>query len=113
MSDFIPPVLIAGGIGLRIGHSADLEMYLGHIGYNVFPPARGRHLAERACRLLLPLAKAHGMTTLSITCNPDNWPSRRTCQRLGADLVGLVSLPNDHVLYQRGERSKCRYRVDL
>jgi predicted acetyltransferase len=112
-TSYVPPVLMAGGLGLRIGHSLDLEMYLGHIGYNVFPPARGRRLAGRACRLLLPLAKAHGMTTLWITCNPDNWPSRRTCERLGAELVGIVALPPDHVLYHRGERNKCRYRIDL
>jgi tagatose 1,6-diphosphate aldolase len=111
--DAAPPVTMAGGVGLRIGNSPDLELYLGHIGYNVFPPARGRHLAERACRLLLPLARAHGMSTLWITCNPDNWPSRRTCERLGAELVGIVPLPRDHVLYQRGERNKCRYRIDL
>ena len=110
---FVPPVLMAGGIGLRIGSTSDLEMYLGHLGYNVFPPARGRHLAERACRLLLPLARAHGMSMLWITCNPDNWASRRTCERLGAELVEIVPLPEKHPLYLRGERHKCRYRIDL
>src|SRR4051794_21240467 len=54
-----PPVEIAGGLGLRIGSTYDLEMYLGHIGYNVYPPARGNHYAERSCRLLLNIARAH------------------------------------------------------
>ena len=106
------PVRIAGGISLRIGQDSDLELYTGHIGYHVYPPARGRHLAERACRLLLPLARRHGMRTIWITCNPDNVPSRRTCERLGAELVEIVPLPPDHVLYAAGEREKCRYRVE-
>ena len=76
-------------------------------------PARGRHYAERACRLLLPLARAHGMQTLWITCNPENVASRRTCERLGASFIDVVALPANHMLYQRGERVKCRYRLDL
>jgi tagatose 1,6-diphosphate aldolase len=107
------PSVIAGGIGLRIGHSKDLEYYTGHVGYHVYPAARGHHYAERACRLLLPLARRHGLTTLWITCNPDNLPSRRTCQRLGAELIEIVALPEDHTLYAQGERLKCRYRLAL
>jgi tagatose 1,6-diphosphate aldolase len=108
-----PPVRIAGGIGLRIGQSRDLEMYLGHVGYNVYPPARGNHYAERACRLILPIARHHGMRALWITCNPDNYASRRTCERLGCALVDTVAVPAGHTLHQRGELEKCRYRLDL
>jgi len=108
-----PPVRIAGTVGLRIGTTRDLELYYGHLGYNVFPPARGNRYAERACRLLLPVARAHGMTHVWITCNPDNHASRRTCERLGAELVDVVAIPPGHTLYVRGEREKCRYRLDL
>lgn len=107
------PLIIAGGIGLRIGNTVDLEYYAGHIGYHVYPPARGRHLAERACRLLLPLARRHGLERVWITTNPDNLASRRTCQRLGAKLAEIVPLPDNHVLYALGERQKCRYCLDL
>lgn len=109
----LPPVRIAGAIGLRIGSTAAVEMYYGHFGYHVYPPARGHHYAERACRLLLPLARMHGLKTLWITCNPDNYASRRTCERLGASLVSIVPVPEDQPLYARGEREKCRYRLDL
>ena len=64
-------------------------------------------------RMLFPLAPMHGMRTLWITCNPDNWPSRRTCERLGGEMVEIVPLPPENPLYQRGEKSKCRYRIDL
>ena len=107
------PVSMAGSIGLRLAHNTNLELYLGHIGYHVYPPARGRHFAQRACRLVLPLARAHGFSELWITTNPDNLPSRRTCERLGATLVDIVPLPRTHPLYAQGDREKCRYRLTL
>ena len=107
------PVAIAGGIGLRVGTSEEIRKYAGHVGYHVYPPARGRHYAERACRMLLPLAAAHGLRELWITVNPDNVASRRTCERLGARLVDTVLIPKDHPFYARGERAKCRYVVEL
>jgi tagatose 1,6-diphosphate aldolase len=103
----------AGRIDLRVGETTLLTMYSGQIGYFVAPTFRGRHFAERACRLLLPLAKAHGLMTLWITCNPSNIPSRRTCERLGATLVEIVEVPRDSDLYLHGEREKCRYRLEL
>jgi len=103
----------AGHITLRVGYTPDIIMYGGHIGYAVVPAFRGRHFAERACRLLFPLTAAHGLTTLWITNNPDNIPSRRTCERLGAELIEIVPLPEHNDQYRLGDRTKCRYRVAL
>jgi tagatose 1,6-diphosphate aldolase len=111
--EFVPPLPVCGAIGLRVGNNDDTSLYYGHIGYNVFPPARGHHYAERASRLLFPLARRHGMHTLWITCNPDNLASRRTCERLSAHYVETIQVPSNHPLYARGEREKCRYRIDL
>jgi tagatose 1,6-diphosphate aldolase len=108
-----PPLRIAGGMGFRVGTSAEIERYSGNIGYHVYPPARGRHLSERACRLVFPLARRHGMERLWITCNPDNAASRRTCERLGARLVEVVTLPRDHPFRARGETQKCRFLIEL
>jgi predicted acetyltransferase len=99
-----------GNIQLRLGYTTDIVRYGGHLGYGIDPPWRGHHYAARACSLLAPLAVKHGMDVLWITCNPDNWPSRRTCERIGATLVEIVELPPDNDQYQRGERQKCRYR---
>jgi tagatose 1,6-diphosphate aldolase len=104
---------IGGGIGLRIGDTENLRKYVGHLGYNVYPAERGQHLAERSCRLLLPLAKRHGLKTIWITANPENHASRRTCERLGATLVDIVPVPEEHELFARGEVAKCRYRIDI
>jgi len=107
------PLAIAGSISLRIGIAPELEMYSGNIGYHVYPPSRGRHYAERAARLLLPIARYHGMRMLWITCNPENVASRKTCEHLGATLVDIVNIPRNHEFYNRGERQKCRYRLML
>lgn len=104
---------VVGGIRFRAENGFDVETYAGNLGYNVAPRFRGRHLAERACRLLMPLANAHGFAGLWITCDPDNYASRRTCERLGAELIDIVTLPEDSDMYQDGERFKCRYRLRL
>ncbi len=108
-----PDLVICGSISLRIGHSLNLDRYLGHIGYHVMPSARGHHFSERATRLLLAVARAHGHQHLWITCNPDNVASRRTCERMGAEYVDTVALPRDNALYGQGDRQKCRYRMVL
>ena len=108
-----PPITVAGGIALRIGSNPEIERYTGNVGYHVYPPARGHHYAERACRLIAPLARRHGMEQLWITCNPDNAASRRTCERLGARLIDIVPIPKEHPFRSRGETAKCRFLLPL
>lgn len=108
-----PPLAVVGDITLRVGDGQEVELYSGHIGYHVFPAARGHHYAERACRLLLPLARRHGIKPLWITTDPANAASRRTCERLGGIMVEIVDVPEGHVLHSRGQKRKCRYKIDL
>ncbi len=102
-----------GEIHLRIGNTGHMRLYGGHIAYGVRPEYRGNHFAERAVRLVVPLAIRHGMVELWITCNPENTASRRTCELAGAEFMGIVDLPPDTDMYQEGERRKCRYRLSL
>ncbi len=104
---------MAGGMSVRIASTPDIEQYAGHIGYHVYPPARGRHFAERACRLVVPILRFHHISPVWITCNPDNAPSRRTCERLVAQYVDTVDVPPTHLFFSRGEKQKCRYRWDI
>lgn len=99
-----------GQIDLRLGYTWDLVHYGGQIGYGVREEFRGHHYAAKACLLLKPIAKQHSMDVLWITCNPDNWPSRKTCEAIGATLVEIVDLPQSSDMYRAGERQKCRYR---
>ena len=104
---------VMGAIELRVGRSFELVQYAGQVGYSVFEKHRGNRYAARACRMLFPLARAHGLNPLWITCNPDNVASRRTCELAGGMLVEVVDLPEDSEMYLNGDRQKCRYRFDL
>lgn len=108
-----PDKKIAGRIDLRLGNPRVITMYAGHIGYSVEPAYRGHRFAARAVRLLIPLARHYDLSPLWITCNPDNYASRRTCELVGAEMVEIVDLPHDNDMYLIGERYKCRYRLDI
>jgi len=103
----------AGRIALRIWASDYYVRYAGHVAYSVVPEHRGHRYAARSCRLLLPLARRHGLTALWITCDPDDVASRRTCELVGAQLVEVVDVPagTRTPLYERDERRKCRYHL--
>ena len=98
----------AGRISLRLGESPCVY-YFGHIGYHVDPPYRGHHYAQRACALLAPLMRSRGKTSVVITTDPDNIPSRRTCEGLGCEMERIVNVPRE--IRSRWEISpvKCRY----
>ncbi len=101
-----------GHCDLRIGHNEN-TYYGGNIGYCVKEEYRGHHYAGKACRLLFSLARLHGLQHLIITCNPDNLPSRKTCEYAGGVLEGIADLPEGNDMYQNGERQKCIYRFAL
>lgn len=92
-----------GEINLRIGYTDGLY-YGGQIGYCVDEPHRGHGYAEKACRLLAPVIRAHGMKKVLITNNTTNIASRRTCEKLGAKLIRIARLPEWHDLYKDGLR---------
>jgi tagatose 1,6-diphosphate aldolase len=100
-----------GNLSVRIADSEYIVQYFGHIGYGVLPLFRGHRYAARACRLVLPVLAHHDIDPIWITCNPDNMPSRRTCELIGAELINIVDLPKDIDLYLVGDRQKCRYRL--
>jgi predicted acetyltransferase len=102
-----------GRIDLRLGETDFMVRFGGQVGYGIDPPHRGHKYAARSLRLLRSLARLHGFSTLWISCNPENLPSRRTCELAGAELVEIVDLPNDCDMYADGDRKKCRFRLDL
>ncbi len=97
-----------GRINLRLGESPCVYVY-GHIGYHVDPPYRGHHYAARACALLAPMIRRYGKRSVVITCDPDNAPSRRTCEALGAELERIVTVPDWIRAHWAISRVKCRY----
>ena len=102
-----------GQIQLRIANTERNAMYVGHIGYRVYPKYQGNRYAARSCQLILPLARQHDLNPFWITCNPNNLASRRTCEIIGAEMIEIIDVPKDMDMYKRGERQKCRYRLNL
>ncbi len=92
-----------GTIDLRIGYSEGLY-YGGQIGYGVDEAHRGHGYAAKACRLLAPVMRAHGMSLALITNDIRNAASRRVCEKIPARLVRVARVPEWHGLYRQGQR---------
>lgn len=107
-----PENVAIGKISLRIGHNRH-SYYNGNIGYEIDDKYRGHHYALAACRLVLPVARYHGMTQLCLTCDHDNIASWRTMERLGAVLVEEACPPEDYLYYYEGMPRKRIYRLDI
>ncbi len=103
---------VLGSIRLRVGSTAVLR-YAGHIGYGVYRRFRGHRYASRSCRLLLALARAHGLKAVWLTVHPKNIASQKTCASLGTKYVDTVRIPKTNEMYAQGERYKRQFRVDL
>jgi RimJ/RimL family protein N-acetyltransferase len=101
-----------GEINLRIGY-VDRLYYGGQIGYSIKEKYRGNGYAGRACQLLRPVARAHGMEKLLITNDHANAASMRVCEKLGCRLLRTARLPEWHDLYKEGRRFSNIYEWDL
>ena len=101
-----------GVCDLRIGHN-ELLYYGGNIGYRIEEVYRGHHYAGKACQLLLELARKHDLEYVIITCNPDNYASRKTCEYAGGKLIEIVEVPEGNDMRERGEMEKCIYRFEV
>lgn len=104
---------IIGACDLRIGYTDGLY-YGGHIGYAVKEEYRGHHYAAKACKLLFSLAQRHEMNYLYITCNPDNFASRKTCEYLEGEFLGVMELPEGNDMrINDGDTHKCIFKFNL
>jgi len=109
---FVPSNELAGKISIRIGDNAH-SYHNGHIGYEIDAAHRGRHYALRACKLVLPVAKAHGMRRLYLTCGISNAASRKTIERLGACLVEITDIPENCFFWRPEIEKHCIYHLAL
>ena len=87
--------------------------YTGNIGYAIDEPYRGHHYAQHAVHLLSAFARGIGISSLLICCSPENIASRKTCENLGAELLGVVPIPADCELYAFDRKSCVRYRLQV
>ena len=97
-----------GRVSYRDGESRCIYYY-GHIGYHIDPAWRGKGYAGKACLLIAESVRVSGKSSVVITCDPDNVPSRKTCERLGCVYESTVSVPGDIIKKFDTSPVKCRY----
>ena len=85
----------AGSINLRFQRGTEeLPPHCsGHVGYAVVPWKRRRGYATRALALLLPIARAEGLTRVLVTCDDGNIASRKVILANGGAFAGTAPDP--------------------
>ena len=99
-----------GSIGFRWQHgTSELPSHvLGHIGFAVVPWKRGQGHAKRALSLLLPEARALGLSYVDLTTDPGNHASQRVILSNGGQLLERFA---KHPAY--GGLDGLRFRIPL
>ncbi len=103
---------IMGDINIKAGYTENIVKYRGNIGFTVHENFRGHHYSARSCLLLIPVIKILGLNTLYITCNTDNYASRKNIELLGAEFVEEIAIAADSAyaaFYTEDSRHKLRY----
>ena len=101
-----------GHINFRPRDTKHVQFVAGHIGFEVVERFRGHRYALQACYAIAPFVRSVAAAVI-ITCDPDNIPSQRTIERLGATFIDEVAVPPDDPGFRRGARIKRRYRWTL
>lgn len=84
------------GINIKAGYTENIKKYRGNIGFTVFEPYRGNYYSARSCILLLTVLKILEMNLVYLTCNLDNYASRKNIERIGAVYQETVTIPDGY-----------------
>jgi len=104
---------IIGECDARIGYNDNI-FYGGNIGYSVNPEYRGHGYAGEAVKLLYKVFQENDINKIYITNNPENINSKRVCEKLGANFLGLFELPADNPMrIEDGESHKNIFEIEL
>ena len=97
-----------GHINFRVGDTAHVTLYAGHIGFEIKECFRGHGYALQACRAMASFVRSIYKSVI-ITCDPDNHASRLTIERLGARFINEIAVSENDPQHARGSRIKRRY----
>lgn len=101
-----------GKISIRIGHNYH-SYYNGNIGYEIDKEFRGNNYSYIASKMVIAVAKHHGMKKLMLTCDEDNIASYKTIEKLGASLKEITLPPKDYFGYYEGMPEQRIYEMDI
>lgn len=101
-----------GKISIRIGYN-EHSYFNGNIGYEIDEPFRGNGYAKIAVMMTYSVAKFHGMTQLIVTCDENNYSSKRVISKLGGTHIETITPPKNYVFYYDGIPKQSIYRIDI
>ncbi len=101
-----------GKISIRLGNNYH-SYYNGHIGYEVDEEYRGHRFSYEAAKMVLWVAKEHGMEFLYLVCDEDNTASYKTIEKLGAVLLEVAVPPKDYFGWYEGHPAQRIYKLDI
>lgn len=101
-----------GKISIRIGDNAHSH-WNGHVGYEIDPPYRGNHYSLEALKLVLPVAKHHGMNRILLTCAETNTASRKIIEAAGAILLEIAVPPETYFAWRPNMGKQCVYELQF
>lgn len=84
--------LIIEKISIRIGDNYH-NYYNGNIGYEIDEKYQGNSYSYYASKLVLQVARFHGMKYIYITCKESNIASIKIIRKLNAVLVDIAEVP--------------------
>lgn len=101
-----------GKISIRIGHNYH-SYYNGHIGYEIDIKYRGNNYSFYACKLVLQVARYHGMKLINLTCSESNKASRKIIENLDSKLIETIFVPKNYFGWYEGIEKQCIYELEL
>lgn len=101
-----------GKISIRIGENYH-SYFNGHIGYEIDEAYRGHKYSFYAAKLVLQVAKEHGMEFIYITCNESNKASKKVIEYLGGELIEVAPIPKDYFGWYEGIEPHCIFKKKL
>ncbi|SHH66493.1 Acetyltransferase (GNAT) domain-containing protein [Clostridium collagenovorans DSM 3089] len=101
-----------GKISIRIGYNYH-SYYNGHIGYEIDEKFRGNNYSLYASRIVLQVAKEHGMKSINLSCKESNIASRKIIEYLGCKLIEIIDVPKEYFGWYDGIEKQCIYELIL
>lgn len=103
---------MVGKISIRIGENYH-SYYNGHVGYEINEEDRGHRISLTALRMVLPVARYHGMRRIYLTCEEENAASARIIELSGARYLETVTIPKDYFGWYEGIGKYRVYQLGL
>ncbi len=97
-----------GYINFKVGDTNHVRQCVGHIGYEILPEYRGNSYSYFACNAIRPFIRVF-YDRVILTSDPENIPSIKTIEKLGANFLNEIMVPEYDPSYKSGSKRKRRY----